>query len=365
MICTQFDAKVKILRTGNGTEYMNKMFGDYLDSNGIIHQTSCPYTSAQNGVAERKNRHLLEVARSLMFTMNLPKTYWGDAILVAAYLINRMPLKTLNFLSPLEALKGKNEYIVPPKVFGCVCFVHSRKSEKLDPRALKCVFIGYSPTQKGYKCSHPPSRKVFVSMDVTFRESEPYFSSTQSPLQGETNKEEEMILPSSVSIQPLEVDTADRVQGETVEGDTIDRETVERVHGLLDVPGLKTYSRKKKAAEEAEEVIMQSAESNLPVELPTFPNELDLPVAHRKGVRTCTTQHPLSNFVSFDSLSPSYRAFVLSISSVSILQDWREAFADSKWKQAMTEEMKALSKNNTWELVTKPRAKKLVDGFLL
>ena len=151
MICTQFDTKIKILRTDNGTEYMNKNFDAYLESNGIIHQTSCPYTSAQNGVAERKNRHLLEVARSLMFTMNLPKPYWGDAILVAAYLINRMPLKTLDFQSPLEALKGKNEYIVPPKVFGCVCFVHTKNAGKLDPRALKCVFIGYSPTQKGYK----------------------------------------------------------------------------------------------------------------------------------------------------------------------------------------------------------------------
>ena len=182
MICTQFEAKIKIFRTDNGTEYMDKTFGAYLESFGIIHQTSCPYTSAQNGVAERKNGHLLEVARSLLFTMNLPKPYWGDAILVAAYLINRMPLKTLNFRSPLEALKGKNDYTVPPKIFGCVCFVHARNSGKLEPRALKCVFIGYSPTQKGYKCYHPPSRRFFVSMDVTFWESEPYFSITPSPL---------------------------------------------------------------------------------------------------------------------------------------------------------------------------------------
>ena len=120
LVCTQFNAKIKILRTDNGTEYMNRTFDAYLESNGIVHQTSCPYTSAQNGVAERKNRHLLEVARFLMFTMNLPKAYWGDAVLVAAYLINRMPLKILNFKSPLEILTGNNNYIVPPKIFGCV-----------------------------------------------------------------------------------------------------------------------------------------------------------------------------------------------------------------------------------------------------
>ncbi|KAJ7946112.1 Retrovirus-related Pol polyprotein from transposon TNT 1-94 [Quillaja saponaria] len=88
LICTQFDAKVKVLRSDNGTEYSEGSFQKYLCDHGILHQTSCVNTPAQNGVAERKNRHLLEVARSLMFTMNVPKTYWGDAVLSAAYLIN-------------------------------------------------------------------------------------------------------------------------------------------------------------------------------------------------------------------------------------------------------------------------------------
>ena len=60
-----------------------------------------------------------------------------------------MPLRALNYQSPLETLKGQNTYTVPPKVFGCVCFVHIKDAGKLDPRALRCVFIGYSPTQKG------------------------------------------------------------------------------------------------------------------------------------------------------------------------------------------------------------------------
>ena len=126
----------------------NSSFSAYLESNGIVHQTSCPYTSAQNGVAERKNRHLLEVVRSLLFTMNLSKAYWGHAVLVSAYFINRMPLKTLNFLSPLEVLQGMNSYIIPPKVFGHVCFVHIRTAGKLVSRAFKCVFVGYSPNTK-------------------------------------------------------------------------------------------------------------------------------------------------------------------------------------------------------------------------
>lgn len=166
--------------TDNGTEYVNREFREYFSTHGILHQTTCVDTPAQNGVAERKNRHLLEVAHSLMFTMNVPKYLWGEAILTAAYLINRMPLRALDFQTPLECLQGTTTFVVPPKIFGCVCFVRDHRStvSKLDPRALKCVFVGYSASQKGYKYFFPPERRMIVSMDVTFRESEPYFGNS-------------------------------------------------------------------------------------------------------------------------------------------------------------------------------------------
>lgn len=88
-------------------------------------------------------------------------------------------------------------------------------------------------------------------------------------------------------------------------------------------------------------------------------DDSNVPIAVRKGVRTCT-QHPISNFVSYDSLSPSYRAFVSSLSSVSIPQGWKEAIMDSNWKEAMVEEMQALRKNDTWELVSLPAGNKPV-----
>ena len=91
MIQTHFETKIKILRTDNGGEFFNSILGKYLLSEGITHQSSCSDTPQQNGVAERKNRHILEVARSLMFSTNVPKFFWGEAVLTAAYLINRMP----------------------------------------------------------------------------------------------------------------------------------------------------------------------------------------------------------------------------------------------------------------------------------
>ena len=151
-------------------EYVNQEFEHFLVSNGIEHQTTYVNTPEQNGVAERKNRHLLEVARSLMFTMNAPKFLWGEAVKTATYLINRMPLRVLDNKSSAELLLNSNDFIVAPKVFGCVCFVHDYRNDvrKLDPRAVKCVFVGYSPTQKGYRCWCPSEHRFFVSMDVTF-----------------------------------------------------------------------------------------------------------------------------------------------------------------------------------------------------
>ena len=76
-VSNHYNAKIKILRSDNGGEYTSNAFKQYLSKHGMIHQTSCPYTPQQNGVAERKNRHLMEVARSMMFHMNVPKIYWG------------------------------------------------------------------------------------------------------------------------------------------------------------------------------------------------------------------------------------------------------------------------------------------------
>lgn len=123
MVETQFQEKIKMFRSDNGREYFNKILGEFLLEKGIIHQSSCSNTPQQNGIAERKNKHLLEVTRALLFTNNVPKYLWGDALLTATYLINRMPTKILNFKTPLNVLKdsypiSKLSSDLPLKVFG-------------------------------------------------------------------------------------------------------------------------------------------------------------------------------------------------------------------------------------------------------
>jgi transposase InsO family protein len=128
LVQNQFNVQIQAIRTDNGTEYVNKIFGAFMSEQGILHQTSCPDTPQQNGVAERKNRHILEVARALMFTMNVPKFLWSEAVLTATYLINRTPLRVTGMKSPCELILKDNTFVVPPKLFRCTCFALSEQT---------------------------------------------------------------------------------------------------------------------------------------------------------------------------------------------------------------------------------------------
>ncbi|KAL0544016.1 hypothetical protein IC582_019127 [Cucumis melo] len=146
---TQFHKKIAILLSDNGREFQNHNLSEFLASKGIVHPNSCAYTQ-QNRVAERKNRHLLKVARSLMLSTSLPSYLWGDAILTAAHLINRMSSRILHLQTPLECLKESYPSTrlvskVPLRVFGCTAYVHSfcPNQTKFTPRAQACVFVGY------------------------------------------------------------------------------------------------------------------------------------------------------------------------------------------------------------------------------
>ena len=105
MIENQFQTKVSILRFDNGTKYYNSILGSFLTKKGILHQSSGTNTPEQNGIVERKNKHLLEVTCAMMFYKNLPKYLWGDVVLTTSYLINRMSSKVLQYSTPLECLK--------------------------------------------------------------------------------------------------------------------------------------------------------------------------------------------------------------------------------------------------------------------
>nr|KYP43958.1 Retrovirus-related Pol polyprotein from transposon TNT 1-94 [Cajanus cajan] len=166
---TQFETTIKIIRSDNGTEFF---MTNFFVNKGIMHQTSCVNTPQQNSIAERKHGHLLNVARALMIQSQLPKIYWSYSVIHAAHIINMLPTPVLDNFSPHEMLYKTEANFNQLKVFGSLCYAStlSINRRKFDPRASKCVFLGFKRGTKGYVLLNIQSREIFVSRDVVFHE---------------------------------------------------------------------------------------------------------------------------------------------------------------------------------------------------
>lgn len=174
LIERQLDHTLKILRSDNGGEFCSTPFEDHLRSLGVVHQTTIPYSSQQNGVVERANRTIVERTIALMHSEQIPLRLWAETMSTVVYLKNRSPSVVLNDRTPYEALKGRSPNLDHLRVVGCAAWVMIRKEareSKLHPRAVLCVMIGYSETQKGWKVWDPAQNRIIVARDVQFDES--------------------------------------------------------------------------------------------------------------------------------------------------------------------------------------------------
>ena len=143
-----------------------------------LFKSSCTDTPQQNGVAERKHRHIVETARSFLLSAHVPRQFWGEAALTAVYVINRIPTSLNGGVSPYQKLYGEVPDYSLLRVFGCTCFVLKPHVErnKLGFKTAICVFLGYGAGQKGYRCYDPVSRKLYCSRNISFLEHIPYYS---------------------------------------------------------------------------------------------------------------------------------------------------------------------------------------------
>ncbi|KAH9675580.1 retrovirus-related pol polyprotein from transposon RE1 [Citrus sinensis] len=364
MVTTQFQTQIRVLHTDNGGEYMSTAIQQFLKSQGSVHQTTCVGTPQQNGVAEQKNRHLLEVVRASLIQAHMPLSYWGEALASAAYLINRTPSSSLGFQTLFQvlndAIMSPNVPNLPPHVFGCVAFVHLPQQDKLSPRALRYVFVGYSLHQKGYRCYHPPSRKIYITMDVVFHEDIMYYLS-ESEFQGEYNEEEIHTLTylppeeSQSFIEIVNLQDTGKAKGDDSQAEICEDTFGE--HNNSDTTAIENESH--------EEIPNQSSAEDVPT---TSPIRRILPQCQNRGIPKPTyepdfssrVKYPMSHFVSNHRLSESNQSFVNQLSVVSIPNSVQEALKDPKWKAAMNDEMRSLQKNQTWELVDLPPGKKPV-----
>ncbi|MCO5609080.1 hypothetical protein L7F22_063302 [Adiantum nelumboides] len=172
MVENETSCKIQTLCTDRGGEYMSGAFKDFLGKKGIKHQCTMPYTPQQNGVAKRKNRSLMEMARCMLKAKSLPHKLWMEAVSYVAHVLNSCPTRALKTITSYEAWydkKPSNSYLC---VFGCLAYAHipQQLRGKFDDKAVKCIFVGYSNGSKSYRLYNPAINKIFESFDVIFAE---------------------------------------------------------------------------------------------------------------------------------------------------------------------------------------------------
>jgi hypothetical protein len=191
-----FDKKILAVQTDWGGEFQK--LHPFFTQIGIAHHVSCPYVHQQNGSAERKHRHIVEVGLSLLAHASMSLKYWDEAFLGATYLINRLPTKVLDFSSPLERLFHEKPNYSGLCIFGCACWPNLRpfNMHKLQFCSKQCVFLGYSNLHKGFKFLDVAGGRGYISRDVVFDETVYPFTKL-NPNASTRLRSEILLLPSS------------------------------------------------------------------------------------------------------------------------------------------------------------------------
>jgi hypothetical protein len=288
-------------------------------------------------MSERRHRHLVETGLTLLTDAHMPLSYWPYAFQTAAYLINRMPTSTLNNQSPFEKLFKQIPNYLKLKQFGCLCYPLTKpyNKHKLEPKAQPCTFVGYSLSQNAYLCLEPNTSRLFHSRHVIFHEG-------QFPFQ------------KSNPHSPVPISNLPATQDSSV--------PISLPHVLLAPPGhaaspevgavlSPSSANGSSPAPPPLQVSTLSSPSfissqNSPLEMPAPavpPNNAARP--HRMTTRSMNNIYkPKTSFVVTKyPLPPS-----LEPTSVT------EALTDSRWRDAMSSELTALMRHNTWQLVPPP-----------
>lgn len=295
---------LKALRTDRGGEFLSNQFSLFCEENGIRREFTAPYTPEQNGVAERKNRTVVEMARSMLKAKGLPNDFWAEGVATAVYLLNLSPTKAVQNQIPYEAWSGFKPWVSHLRIFGCIAYalVNSENRSKLDDKSIKCIFVGYCTHSKAYRLYNPLNGKVVVSRNVVFDEEASWDWNNNGDAA-------ETCIPT-----PLEAE-------------------IEINNG---VPAITSNS-----------------------------SELSTPATSPQRQSSSPPTQPITESSSEESPPRKFRSLREIYANTQALfvaepTSFEEASEKGEWIEAMKEELSAIKKNQTWELVDLPEGKQAI-----
>jgi hypothetical protein len=329
--------KIQAVRMDGGSEYQATLKG-FLVEKGIDSERTTHYSPESNGISERLNRTLLDMARTMLFGANLPNKLWTEAISAAVYLKNRLPHSSLRGnITPHEMWFGIKPSLSHLRVFGCAAHTHipeERRKKygdgKVDRRSVHTYFVGYDKSDAIYKIWHPSNNSVVRARNVIFDETLYYQD------EGDLNE-----LP--LSTEPSEFQNS----------------AVPDTPAALPAPPILI---------EPPQYLPEPPPPAIPRSIPTGPTHWPIPpppiVESRHSSPTLTTQQVASNYSLRSKGFPQNAEALLSY-VYSIPDNYHDAMESPHrdlWQKAMNEEFKALIDNETWTLVPRPTNVPIVDS---
>lgn len=316
MVERQTERNIKSIRSDNGKEFVNKRFDKYLAEYGITRQLTVPYTPQQNGVAERANRTLVEMARSMLVQSGMGEFLWAEAIATAVYIRNRSPTKIIAEKTPYEVWTSRQPHVSHLRIFGAKAVALDKtQRKKFRPKGKQYIMVGYSITSKAYRLYDPQSRQVVEKRDVWFDE--------EDLLHGQCQY---------VSVQPNESSTS-KVVAE------IEEEQV---------------------SQGEEENVEESAEEGSSYEsLEELDEDQQLPVVgpgRPKLLRTGRPGRPRKQYNLLNALQD------VDIEIPNTIREATNSDYSDEWKDAMQAEYKSLIANKTWSLANLPKGQKAIGN---
>lgn len=376
MVSRQFGKTIKIMRSNNGTEF-TCMFA-FFKENGIIHQTSCVATPQQNGRVERKHRHILNVARALLFQSKLPTKFWGEGILTAAHLINRTPSPLLDGKTPYELLYGAAPKYDDLRIFGCLAYAHNQKrgGDKFASRSRKCLFVGYPFGKRGWSLFDLETEEIFVSRDVVFAENEfPYISfASSSSSVNQILDDDWMVVESDPSPSSSKQSDHALLQPDFFfHTEAMEVENTEATPPTNCEPVLEPSLANTPSVSTTEDT--NPPQSEIQVDMPLLPPSSVLLGRRQRQRQTSVKlrdyvvrtvhhdcEYPISDYLDSSRFSSSHKALLTAITRDTIPTSFNEAVLDDKWNHAMKIETIALEDTGTWDMAKLPEGKKAIGS---
>jgi hypothetical protein len=310
---TQTGKRLKAIRSDRGGDFMSRDFKEFYDEHGIKREYTIPRTPQQNGVVERKNRTVQEMARSMMNEKNIGQTYWVEAIHTTIHVLNKAHLRPQSDKTPYELWFGRPASIKHFRVFGSKCYIKNNDEnlDKYDDRVDEGIFLGYATNNKGYRCYNKRLHKMVDCIDVKIVEGIP----AREVYGNETSTED---------IAKVEHKQVQESENEEFESDE-DSDT-------------QTDSNQQSTTNSSSRIIQKNHPASQII------GEKDKGVQIRRKLIKTTEQ---SHIALISMMEP---------------KNFSEASTNDHWVKAMNEELDQIEKNHTWEMVQRPEGKNVIGS---